>query len=93
MPHHDLQIALGASLAANTRTVRVGDTFRIFYPGSGFTFVYTSGFPFETTDTLDVHRPGGEEREATKVGQFPFRCFRNGVEIQVAGEIIVDPGA
>ena len=93
MAHQDVQIELGATLAANTRRVKVKDTFRIFYPGSGFTFRYTTAFPFESTESLTTHRPSGEEREATKVGNFPFQCFVNGVEIPVAGEIIVDPGA
>jgi hypothetical protein len=98
MPHHDLMIDLGATRATNTRTVRVGDTFQIHYPGNGFTFRYTDAFPFPTTDSLDKHRDSGETQTATVAGPFPFDCFHNGNKIEsapggppVAGELIVDP--
>ena len=98
MPHHEIVIALGGTRAENTRTIHLGDTFRIHYPGMGFTFKYTNGFPFGTTDSQVLHRPSGEEREATRIGSFPFDCFMNGNAIvptpggpAVAGEIIVDP--
>lgn len=96
--HHNLIVSLGATVAENRITVLRRDTFRIAYPGSGFTFRYTDGFPFLTTDPLAMHRPSGEEREATVAGTFPFLCFFNGAEIRptpggpaVAGEVIVDP--
>lgn len=50
---------------------------------------YTQRIQLRTTDRLTMHRPSGVEREATKLGPFPFDCFFNGEKEQ--GEIIVDP--
>ena len=65
--------------------MNVGDTFRIFtnLPGK-FEYQYTAGSPFRSTDPGDMPRQGGEEREATLEGKFPFRCFIDGKEFKNA---------
>lgn len=95
---HDIMVTYGAQLTSES--VKVGDTFRIFtnLPGK-FRYRFTNGRPFQSTDPDFVDHQSGEEREATRVGVFPFRCFVNDVEIgaspdgsNLAGEIVVTEG-
>ena len=60
-------------------TVKKGDTFQFITPIPGvFRFRYTAGRPYQSGMPLLVDHPGGDEREATIVGVFPFRCTING---------------
>jgi len=85
--------------SAKPEPIKVGDTFRIFANLSGdFAYEYKLGRPFKSTDP-ELRLKGGEEREATQVGKFPFRCFINGKELPNAdgspgleGELEVLPG-
>jgi hypothetical protein len=98
MPSKNFMVVYGD--LPKTETVKVGDTFRIFaaLPGK-FEYEYTAGRPFKSTDPGDLRHKGGEEREATREGKFPFRCFIDNVEfknsdgsVALAGEIEVEPG-
>lgn len=81
--HVDVLVTYGGKPAIGK--MNVGDTFRIFtnLPGK-FEFEYTKGHPFRSTDPGTMRRQGGEEREVTLEGTFPFRCFLDGKEFKNA---------
>jgi hypothetical protein len=98
MPSKIVMIVYGDPL--KPEKVKVGETFRVFaaLPGK-FEYEYTAGRPFKSTDPGELRHKGGEEREATRVGKFPFRCFIDGTEfknsdgtVALDGEIEVEPG-
>jgi hypothetical protein len=98
MPSKNLMIVYGEQPARVA--IKVGDTFRVFaaLPGK-FEYEYTHERPFKSTDPPEMRHRGGEEREATRVGVFPFRCFIDNVSFTnsdgstaLAGELEVIPG-
>ena len=97
MPSKNVMIVYGAP--PKTEPVKLGDTFRVFVnlPGK-FEYEYTAGRPFKSTDPSNFRHKGGEEREATRVGKFPFRCFVDDREVpnedgslSLAGAVEVEP--